>query len=205
MSAEFEVTGLFYEANGYKFRKFLDIKLVGTTVSAPQLMVVMMNPGSSYPRNGIENNSVPSEAEPDNTQYQIMKVMGSVSIEYARILNLSDLRTPDSNALYKFVKSEESKSADHSIFSSGRQSELNQLFVKDVPVIFGWGVHPALVPLAKKAIESLSIQQPLGKQKINSEYSYYHPLPRVHSKQLEWVQDVTSQLISHLRCRTQQS
>jgi hypothetical protein len=205
LSGEFEVTGLFYEANGYKLRKYLDIRLQDTSKTVPQLMVVMMNPGSSYPLNGIENNSAPSAAEPDTTQYQIMKVMEEGEVEYARILNLSDLRTPDSNALYKFLKSEESKSVDHSIFSATRESELNQLFVRGVPVIFGWGVNPALVPLARQAVDSLSIEQPLGIRKPNNEYSYYHPLPRIYAKQLEWVQHVTSQLTTHLRCRTQQS
>ena len=205
MSGEFEVTGLFYEANGYKLRKYLDIRVQDTSKTVPQLMVVMMNPGSSYPLNGIENNSAPSAAEPDTTQYQIMKVMEEGEVEYARILNLSDLRTPDSNALYKFLKSEESKSVDHSIFSATRKSELNQLFVRGVPVIFGWGVNPALVPLARQAVDSLSIEQPLGIRKPNTEYSYYHPLPRIYANQLEWVQHVTSQLTTHLRCRTQQS
>jgi len=205
LSGEFEVTGLFYEANGYKLRKYLDIRVQDTSKTVPQLMVVMMNPGSSYPLNGIENNSAPSAAEPDTTQYQIMKVMEEGEVEYARILNLSDLRTPDSNALYKFLKSEESKSVDHSIFSATRKSELNQLFVRGVPVIFGWGVNPALVPLARQAVDSLSIEQPLGIRKPNTEYSYYHPLPRIYANQLEWVQHVTSQLTTHLRCRTQQS
>lgn len=195
---KFQVSGLFYEANGYKLRKYLDIKKLGSSKSEPELMVVMMNPGSSYPLDGIENNTSPSEADPDNTQQQIMKVMSNASIEYARILNLSDLRTPDSNSLYKFLMSAEAMSVEHSIFSSTRRSELQNLFTKNVPVIFGWGVNPVLVPLAKQAIESLSIQSPLGLLKPNSKYSYYHPLPRVHSQQLAWVQQITSQLTSHL-------
>jgi len=64
---------------------------------------------------------------------------------------------------------------------------------KDTPVIFGWGVNRALVPLAKLAIETLCIGNPLGMLKLNTKYSYYHPLPRIYAKQLEWVQHVTSQ------------
>lgn len=205
LSGKFEVTGLFYETNGLKLRKFLDIKLTGTKESKPQLMVVMMNPGSSYPLDGIENNTVPTIAKPDNTQSQIMKVMEGAAIEYARVLNLSDLRTPDSNTLYKFLKSEESQLVDHSVFSPTRRPELNQLFVRNVPVIFGWGVNKVLIPLAKQAITTLSIEQPLGLKKPNKEFSYYHPLPQVYVKQVEWVQHVTSQLTTHLRCRTQRS
>lgn len=193
MSIKFEVTGLFYEFNGYKLRKYLDIKRVGFASNNPDLMVVMMNPGSSFPLDGIDNNSEPSEAQPDTTQQQIMKVMDAASFDYARILNLSDLRTPDSSELYRFVKSDESNSVDHSIFSSNRKTELNQLFIKDIPVIFGWGVNQALIPLAKQAIDTLCISNPLGILKPKTKYSYYHPLPRIYAKQLEWVQHVTSQ------------
>lgn len=193
MSTKFEVKGLFYESNGYKLRKYLDITRVGVELNEPDLMVVMMNPGSSYPLDGIDNNSVPSEAEPDTTQQQIMKVMDASAFNYARILNLSDLRTPDSNELYRFLKSDESSTVEHSIFSPNRKSELAQLFVNCVPVIFGWGVNQALIPLAKLAIDTLCISNPLGILKPNTRYSYYHPLPRVYAKQLEWVQHVTSQ------------
>ncbi len=144
-------------------------------------MVVMMNPGSSYPLNGIDNNFLPSEAQPDITQKQIMRVMDAVGFDYARILNLSDLRTPDSGELYRFLKSDESSLVDHSIFSPNRQSELEQLFVTGVPVIFGWGVNQALVPLAKLAIEALCISNPLGILKPNTRYSCKYPLKTAHS------------------------
>jgi hypothetical protein len=194
LNTEFNVKGFFYESNGYKLRKYLDIKRVGVALNEPDLMVVMMNPGSSYPLDGIDDNSEPTEAVPDATQQQIMKVMNAVEFNYARILNLSDLRTPNSKELYRFLKSGESSAVEHSIFSSNRESELAQLFVNEVPVIFGWGVNPALVPLAKQAIDTLSISNPLGILKPNKRYSYYHPLPRVYAKQLEWVQYVVSRL-----------
>ncbi|WP_146131988.1 DUF1643 domain-containing protein [Halomonas ventosae] len=194
MSTKFEVAGLFYESNGYKLRKYLDIKRVGLASNEPDLMVVMMNPGSSYPLDSIDNNSAPSEAEPDTTQQQIMKVMNAAEFNYARILNLSDLRTPHSSELYRFLRSEESAAVEHSIFSPSRKSELEQLFVNGIPVIFGWGVNQALIPLAKLVIETLCISNPLGILKPNTRYSYYHPLPRIYAKQLEWVQHVTSQI-----------
>ncbi len=199
MSAQFKVTGFFYQLSKYKCRKYLDIKRVGSNKRKPELMVVMMNPGSSYPLDGIDNNTSPSQAQPDSTQAQIMKVMNAAAINYARILNLSDLRTPDSDALYKFIKSNASKSVAHSIFASSRKAELNKLFIKNVPVIFGWGVNPALIPLAKQAIDSLAIKQPLGLQKAASTYSYYHPLPRVYAKQIQWVEDIACQLTSRLQ------
>lgn len=195
MKNKFEVSGLFYELRGNKLRKYLDIKKEGTTLKEPDLMVVMMNPGSSYPLDNIDNNTVPSAAVPDNTQDQIMKVMNNASLCYARILNLSDLRTPDSKVLYDFLGSDEAKDIDHSIFSKSRKVDLQKLFIKGVPVIYGWGVNNALIPLAKSAIETLTVDNPLGLLKPSTEYSYYHPLPRVYKKQLEWVQGVTMQIL----------
>lgn len=195
MKKEFEVTGLFYELKGKKLRKYLDIKKEGTTLKKPVLMVVMMNPGSSYPLDNIDNNTHPSAAVPDNTQDQIIKVMNNTSLDYARILNLSDLRTPDSKVLYDFLSSDSAKYIDHSIFSKNRTDDLEELFITGVPVIYGWGVNSALITLAKSAIETLGIDNPLGILKPKTEYSYYHPLPRIYKKQLEWVQDVTTQIL----------
>ncbi len=193
MDNNFEITGLFYESHGHKLRRHLDIKRAGVALNKPDLMVVMMNPGSSYPLDGIENNTSPSKAKPDATQQQIIKFMIAAKFNYVRVLNLSDLRTPDSKELYRFLKSDGCSSVEHSIFSRNRKSELAQIFVKGVPVIFGWGVNKALVPLARQAIEMLRISKPLGILKKNTRYSYYHPLPKNHSKQLEWVQLVITQ------------
>ena len=194
MNTEFDITGLFYESNGYKCRKYLDIRRKGFSQNIPDLMVVMMNPGSSYPLDGNENCLIPTTAEPDKTQTQIMKVMDIASLHYARILNLSDLRTPDSKELYKFLDSDKSKQFEHSIFSDNRKEDLEELFIKDVPVIYGWGVNEALIPWANKAVDTLGIKNPLGKLKVNTEYSYYHPLPQNYYAQQEWVHDISNQI-----------
>jgi len=196
MRNEYEITGLFYKIGDYKCRKYLDIKLKSSKITNPDLMVVMMNPGSSYPLDGIDNNTKPSFAEPDNTQDQIMKVMKNTSFKYARILNLSDLRTPDSNKLYKFVKSEDSKTVPHTIFDNDRIDDFNLLFVKDVPIIYGWGVNSSLTGLAKLAIETINHPSPIGIKKDTKQYAYYHPLPRIYKKQIEWVEKL-SQRLSH--------
>ena len=196
MRDDFEVIGFFYEIGDYKCRKYLDIKFKSSKMTNPDLMVVMMNPGSSYPLDGIDNNTVPSVTEPDNTQDQIMKVMKNASFEYARILNLSDLRTPDSNKLYDFIKSENSKAVPHTIFDKNRIDDFNSLFVKGVPIIYGWGVSSSLTELAKLAIEKINHPSPIGLKKDSEKYAYYHPLPRIYNKQIEWVERV-SQMLSH--------
>ena len=197
MRDDFEVIGLFYKIDSYKCRKYLDIKLKTSIAMKPDLMVIMMNPGSSYPLDGIEDNIIPSTAEPDKTQEQIMKVMKNTSFEYARILNLSDLRTPNSNELYKFLKSRDSKCISHTIFDKTREQDFNDLFIKNIPVIYGWGVNSSLKELAKIAIEKINHPFPIGLKKDNEEYAYYHPLPRIHSEQVEWVEKISKMLNSY--------
>ena len=153
MKTDYEITGLFYKIDNCKCRKYLDIKLKSSKIANPDLMVIMMNPGSSYPLDEKDNNTKPSLAKPDKTQNQIVKVMQNTSHEYARILNLSDLRTSNSNELYKFLKSKESKSISHTIFDDNRIEDFNSLFIKDVPVIYAWGVNSALKEYAKLAIK----------------------------------------------------
>ncbi len=194
MKDKFEVIGLFYTINDYKFRKYLDIKLKTSKKTNPDLMVVMMNPGSSYPVDKNDNNTKPSVAVPDRTQDQIMKVMRKASFEYARILNLSDLRTPNSKELYAFIKSEKSKDIPHTIFGSKRKKDFNSLFIKDVPIIYAWGVNSSLTELAKLAIYKIKHPCPIGLKKDSEKYAYYHPLPRTSNKQAEWVEMVSKKL-----------
>ena len=194
MREEFLVTGHFYMTNGYKFRKTLDICTAGNELGKPDLMVVMMNPGSSRPVNGVDDSRTSMVAIPDKTQDQIMKVMITAGFEYARVLNLSDLRTSNSNELYEFLQSSNSNMVEHSIFHPGRESEYAELFVNNVPVIYAWGVHEALKPLALAAIRKIEHPNPAGWKKKGSSYGYYHPLPPSTPKQVEWVERITGML-----------
>ena len=133
-----------------------------------------------------------------------MRVMNDSNFNYARVLNLSDLRTPKSPVLYKFLKSEKSSLVAHSIFDAKRKADLDELFVHNVPVIFGWGVNKSLTCLAKQAIQSIKCDNPIGLKKNDSDVAYYHPLPRVYSDQIEWVNAINGMLAAHRkRCRNQ--
>ncbi|GGK37895.1 MULTISPECIES: DUF1643 domain-containing protein [Flavobacteriaceae] len=197
MKKQFKVTGFYYEELGFKFRKYLDIKTVDTDIRTPDLMVIMMNPGSSRPVDGIDNNTKESSAIPDRTQDQIMKVMLNSNLQYARILNLSDLREAKSNIFYNKIIDLENKGISHSIFDENRQEDFNQLWINNVPVIFGWGVNDHLKPLALKAMKSCNASNPYGILKANTNWAYYHPLPQIYSKQQEWVSVITQHLLSN--------
>lgn len=195
MKIQFTISGFYYEVQGIKFRKYLDIKTVNSGCKIPDLMVVMMNPGSSKPLDAIDNNTKESLAIPDNTQSQIMKVMLNCNLQYARVLNLSDLREANSSKFYSKLKELEHKGISHSIFDKDRQDDFNQLWVNNVPVIFGWGVSVNLIPLALKAMVACKASNPFGILKANTDWAFYHPLPPIHNKQLEWVTAVSKQLL----------
>ena len=82
----------------------------------------------------------------------------------------------------------------HSIFDKNRQDDFNRFWVNNVPVIFGWGVSNKLKPLALKAIAACNASNPYGILKAGTNWAYYHPLPPIHSKQQEWVKEVSKQL-----------
>lgn len=191
MRQSFEIFGHFYEISGYKCRRYLDIKKLHSDVDQPDIMVVMMNPGSSYPMDGIDNNGNPSPAFPDRTQDQIMKVMENAGYFFARVLNLSDLRHPNSNEFYKFIESKDAQKVAHSIFFDERSREFYNLFRAEVPVIYAWGVSKKLESLAKIAIERISSKNHIGVKKLGNNWAYYHPLPRTHPKQQKWVESVS--------------
>ena len=75
MKNNFKITGYYYEEQGYQFRKYLNIKKVNSNLIAPDLMVVMMNPGSSEPIDKNYNGRKETLAKPDKTQEQIMRIM----------------------------------------------------------------------------------------------------------------------------------
>ncbi|MDP3334795.1 MAG: DUF1643 domain-containing protein [Methylococcaceae bacterium] len=194
MNNTFDIMGHFYELPGLKCRKYLDIKRQGANLCLPDIMVVMMNPGSSYPLDGIENNHVASKAHPDPTQNQIMAVMNNTGFHFARVLNLSDTRQPSSTEFYKFIRSKNANTIPHSIFHKSRIDEFSTLFRQSVPVIYGWGVDANLEELARRAMNQISEKNPIGLKKAGYEWAYYHPFPRGRTKQVEWVNTVTSLL-----------
>ena len=192
MKTNFEISGLFYENKNLLCRKYLDIRRNETITDKPDLMVVMMNPGSSRPEDGNEKNTIASKAVPDKTQDQIMKVMNNCNFNYARILNLSDLREAKSKVFYS--KLEELKKIPHSIFNDERINDFETVFVKNVPVIFAWGVDKKLEPLAIKAIERINEIKPFGLLKEGTNVSYYHPLPQNYHEQERWCDEITKML-----------
>ena len=142
----------FYELGTHFFRSYLDIHSQISSLGEPDLMVVMMNPGSSYPLGTLERDSSVL-THPDNTQRQIVKLMENCGFTHARVLNLSDFRTPKSDDLLKFITSVEASKIPHSIFFEERQLELENLFRHQVPVIYAWGGEPKTSSFSSQGIK----------------------------------------------------
>lgn len=196
LRSNFKISGLFYEIDAYKFRSYLNIIRKDSEVRSPDLMVVMMNPGSSKPVDGIENNTIESEAVPDSTQDQIMRVMQICHFSYARILNLSDLREPKSSILYEKITELESLNIPHSIFDQRRIKDFENYFVNSAPVIFAWGVNEQLQALANNAKKRIGAENPIGYKKEGLDFAYYHPLPQSYTKQKEWLEKICDMIFS---------
>lgn len=207
LGLEFEVRGCFYSLGDYPMRSRLDITRVDGAATEADLVVIMMNPGSSRPLPGADSPGKPGApkpvepaatalrmAKPDNTQYQIMRLMQATGSQCARLLNLSDLQTSNSAELYRFLASPDADRLAHSIFSPARAEELAASLPPRVPVVYAWGVNPALMPLARMAAQALSLPRPAGLRKAGTDPAYYHPLPPVYARQIAWVQQVAAQL-----------
>ena len=153
-----------------------------------------MNPGSSKPKNGIENGDKETEAVPDNTQDQIMRIMLNCGFNYARILNLSDLRQPKSKLFYDELITLKQHKIFHSIFDNKRKNEFENLFIENIPIILAWGVNSKLKVLTEIAMKKLMSKKLIGIKKEGHENAYYHPLPQNNNKQKEWVFEMTKKI-----------
>lgn len=202
----FQVWGRFYEASiagtPERLRSHLELFPVdwspAQAIESPaDLVVVMMNPGSSQALPSMDSHLGFVPTRPDNTQYQILRLMLRVQAKgkawrHARVLNLSDLRTPKSAEL--FVKlAQYAGDSSHSLFSAGRQAELARaLGPADTPVLHAWGLNPALQPWAEKALAALSGHPVLGIPVGST--AFRHPLPQRADLQKAWLDQVSAQV-----------
>lgn len=209
LKTKYECYGHFYNLkiknNIYKCRSVLEIinknsfdhDLVN---KKSDILVIMMNPGSSrpiidieiknYDKNSISNNFIKELVltQPDNTQYQIMRLMEEKNINHARILNISDLREAKSPNLVKIVNDLKDNNF-HSIFSYDRSCELKNYFNlnKSKCIIAGWGRNKDLLSLYKLCLDKIPNNHKLI-GKTNEACLYYsHPSPMMQTLKIEWL------------------
>ncbi len=176
---------------------------------SPDAVFIMMNPGSSFPLENV-NNNIPEEqicqlkislvpTKPDTTQYQLMRLMHYCDWSHVRVLNISDMRDPKSGKFVERYKEIESRTGftAHSVFSNKRNKELKKKLMRKsmAPVVCAWGVSPDLDPLIERCLNKVSdIQGLTGLLKQNTENKYFHPLPTLQRYKEKWVNNMVKQL-----------
>jgi hypothetical protein len=178
--------------------------------SLPDAIVIMMNPGSSRPiedgdteclvrmplPDGFEKPLVLTR--PDNTQYQIMRIMAAKGWDHIRVLNISDLRDPKSPSFIARIQKLDSLPGGetHSLFCETRSKEREIMLSRKpgAPFILGWGQDPGLIPLAKQCLTRIEgckmISVPAGKDPALTA----HPSPMMQNKKEEWIDAILSAL-----------
>lgn len=219
LKKHYDIYGHFYELNlneeqNRKCRSVLEIVskaavpgIKSIEKSFPDAIVIMMNPGSSSPKEGddgtvftedtivsddfindIQRNLV--KTNPDPTQYQIMRLMSHYDYDHVRVINLSDLREPDSDEFAKIIRSLENDA--HSIFSQLRRIELEKKMIRksDAPIICAWGLENDYLPLAKKVQDYMDGYPIIGVKKENGKFLFGHARPRLKTAQQKWFNEV---------------
>lgn len=174
----------------------------------PDLLVVMMNPGSSKPLLpdycprlvGPEGPGARPErviTRPDNTQYQIMRVMAVRGWAHARVFNLSDLREPKSMQLMKTLATlaQVAEGARHSLFCPARRAEREALMGPQgaIPVLIGWGRDVHLRPLAVQCLQVLQGWKKIGLPLDAEGIFYAHPSPMLQRHKDHWLATILAQ------------
>jgi hypothetical protein len=170
----------------------------------PDAVVVMMNPGSSHPKDiyhideEIEyprrSGSMRKElvlTQPDNTQYQVMRVGVAQGWRHIRVLNLSDLRDPKSGSFLQKVDALAGIMGGHthSMFCSERTDECARSLKRKggTPVMLGWGQDSGLVPLAEQCMTHLAGERFCTVASDVHPLLNAHPSPMLQSKKLQWL------------------
>lgn len=181
-----------------------------SALALPDAVVIMMNPGSSRPIEPGDTDRLlrmpmadPSAkplvlTRPDNTQYQIMRVMRARRWAHVRVLNLSDLRESKSPLFIALTQRLDRRVGGkaHSLFCEKRADERALMLRRKpgAPLILGWGQSAGLLPLAEacRAVlgEAFIVSVPCG----NHPALTAHPSPMLQTAKEEWVRLILQQL-----------
>ncbi|AQQ54083.1 DUF1643 domain-containing protein [Planococcus lenghuensis] len=204
----FETEGAFYELESGERREIcrrsLIIRRIGTEATRADALFVLASPGRCMPidqaalftKNPEELANIPHlKANPDNTVYQLMRLMDRMNWQRLEVINLSDLRAGNFSELEeKLMFMEQQEEQYHSIFSPKRTDELNHLLQSAERIIAGWGTNPVIRQQATRALGVLASLCTVEGLQHDSPPYYYHPFPRLHDKCIKWLDDMERHL-----------
>ena len=160
----------------------------------PDIVVIMMNPGSSRPYEDITPRQLDSAGDiascphliltvPDIAQYQIMRIMDEKDLRHVRVLNLSDIRMSS-----KFLKNFPGGGCavpGHSIFCPERYAEFQCRLNPRLNIIIagwgkGWGNSDTTRQHAEHCYNQITDTDMtiLGVRDCDHNYLYGYPFPR---------------------------
>lgn len=173
----------------------------------PDVVVVMMNPGSSHPKDlaylpgeieypqpagVLRKELVPTQ--PDNTQYQVMRIAVAKGWHHIRVLNLSDLRDPKSGSFIQKVEalSEIMGGHAHSLFCAERSAECAHSLARKAhaPIMLGWGQDAGLIPLARQCMARIAGEPTCTVSSGVHPLLNAHPSPMLQAKKLQWLENM---------------
>ena len=201
---QFTIQGHFYNRDGLNFRRFLEIRRSNANNIENDLNVILMFPGSSFPLY-IDGNNPPDhlvDANPDETQDQIMRIMYNLNFNYIKIINLSDIRLERANSR-DFINMLGNRliNVDHSIFSIPNREIIRNYLNPTSPFLLAWGCDRGLMGLQQQALKVLNQFWGRGINIIglpcaNNVFGYKHPKPTRMVDQIIWVNDIIAQFIN---------
>ncbi len=224
LKKQFACYGHFYELalmNGERAKCRSVLEIVDASVSQenpsdislmePDVVVIMMNPGSSHPKdkqhvddeikypqkdNAFEKKLVLTQ--PDNTQYQVMRVALSKGWKHIRVLNLSDLRDPKSGS---FIQKTEALTEImgghvHSLFCKERSNECVHALSRKhkTPIVLGWGQDMGLLPLVEQCLKRIGNEPTCTIPSEVHPLLNAHPSPMLQKKKLLWLETIAKKL-----------
>lgn len=225
LKKKFTCYGHFYELmlmNGERAMCRSVLEIVDTTIRQdnpsdisemiPDVVVIMMNPGSShpkdlshedeqieYPKSGASMRKELVLTQPDNTQYQIMRVAVSQGWNHIRVLNLSDLRDPKSLKFIEKVNAlaEVMGGHVHSMFCSERSAECDFSMARkkrETPIMLGWGQDTGLLPLVEQCLNRIDAEPTVTVASEVHPMLNAHPSPMMQKKKIWWLETMIEQL-----------
>lgn len=208
LAAIFSTRAAFYKLAAdekvYLCRSAAAIRRIGSDQEDADALFVLLNPGKSLPVDGEESISLLTRevdalpmlpATPDNTMYQLMRLMERMEWNHVQIINLTDIRT---GKFEEFLEGQQwmksHRDNRHSIFSIDRYHELLDRIENSDAIIAGWGTKSQIISAAEEANAILWEIAEVRGLRYRQHPLYYHPFPWLQTKCVMWLDDMEEQL-----------
>lgn len=207
----FDVYGHFYNLklsnSVLKCRSILEIKRKNKSIQIPDIIVIMMNPGSSIPldkkyepKNFSKEEYIKTKTKeiiptrPDNAQYQIMRLMEINKWDLVRILNLSDLRNGNSGKFQTEFRNamKLDNGNPHCITHIDRKMELLDCTKsKSNKIIAAWG---NIAELKDSAEAILKLDKTIIGLKNGKTPNFRYASPYMKKQKIKWIIEIQEEI-----------